>query len=359
MQNEPQRVAVFLPTWVGDVVMATPALCALREQWSGARIAYVGRPAALDTLSGTDAADEMLADGSSHKARLRGLMGLCLRLRKFGADLAVLLPNSFRTALAARLGGAERVAGYNRDGRRILLSEHLDPPRDAGGRYMPVPALDYYNALVRSLGVPCESRRLSLPVRAEDEAEADGLLQQAGVDRTRPIVMLNPGASFGTSKMWDPRRYAALADMLAERRGAQIIVNAAPGERQVARWVVECMRQPPAINLGEYRNRLGLVKSLLRRCRLLVTNDTGARHLAAAAGIGVVTVFGSTDPEWSRIDYDRERIVRVAAECSPCQRKLCPQAPGPKYHQCMTAIVPEAVFAAAEELLDSKAEAAR
>jgi len=355
MQIPARRIAVFLPNWVGDVVMATPALRAIRQHWGRAHIVHVGRPAALETLAGGDQADETLADASPRGRAAAGLWELARRLRRDPPDLVVLLPNSFRTALAARLGGARRVAGYARDGRAMLLSDRLAPPRDDRGRLVPVSAVDYYLALVRRLGAPCESRALELPVRPDDETAADELLDRAGVDRRRELVMINPGASFGTSKMWDPRRYAALADLLAERRGTQIILNAAPGERQVARWVAECMRRPAAVNLAELNNRIALVKSLLRRCDLLVTNDTGARHLAAAAGIGVVTVFGSTDPHWSRIDYPRERIVRVEVDCSPCQQKLCPQPAGPAYHQCMTRISPEMVLSAAEELLDERA----
>jgi heptosyltransferase-2 len=268
------------------------------------------------------------------------------------------MPNSFRSALIARLAGADSIAGYARDARGWLLTQKLAPRRLPDGRYMPVPAVDYYIALAEMLGAHCASRDLALPLEPQHEAAAEIILAECGSDRARPIVMLNPGASFGTSKMWSAEKYAALADMLIERRGARIIVNAAPAERPIARWVVRAMRNAPAVSFAGRDNSLGLLKALLRRCDLLVTNDTGARHLAAAAGISVVTVFGSTDPEWSRIDYPRERIVRVDVECSPCQLKLCPLPAGPDYHKCLERVSPEMVLAAAEELLDSPKPAA-
>jgi heptosyltransferase-2 len=348
-----RRIAVFLPNWVGDVVMATPALRALRAHFGEAHIAYVGRPISLATLGGTDQADAAVADLSRRPPRAVNLLRLADRLRRERCDLAVLLPNSFRTALVAALAGTRRRLGYDRDGRGRLLSDRLAPRRGTNGRPEPVSAVDYYADLVAVLGVRCESRALSLPVASADASAADGLLAAAGVDARRPLVMLNPGASFGPSKLWDPRRFAALADLLVERRGAQIVINAAPAERRVAARVAAAMRYRPALNLGEHDNSLGLVKALLCRCALLVTNDTGARHLGAAMGAGVVTVFGSTDPEWSRIDYDRERIVRVEVDCSPCQQKLCRQVAGPAYHQCMTRITPEMALAPAEELLDA------
>lgn len=167
--------------------------------------------------------------------------------------------------------------------------------------------------------------------------------------------MLNPGGAFGPSKIWDSHRYAGVADRLMQRHGAQIIINAAPSERAIAASVDREMCNTPAVNFAELDNSLGLLKGLLRRCSLLITNDTGARHIAAALGTGVVTLFGSTDPRWSRIDYDRERIIRVDVPCSPCQKKMCAQPPGPLYHQCMSAITPEMVLQAAEKLLAAAA----
>ena len=338
------NIAVFLPNWVGDVVMATPAIRALVRHWPGRRIVLAGRPAAMATLGPVAECQDMitLPDGLWASVRL---------LRRIGISQAVLMPNSFRSALIARLAGADSVAGYARDGRGWLLTQKLAPQRLPDGRYKPVPAIDYYIALAEMLGANCTSRELALPLEPEHEAAAEKLLAECGADRAGPVVMLNPGASFGTSKMWSAEKYAALADMLIERRGARIIINAAPDERHIARWVERAMRRAAAISFAGRDNSLGLLKALLRRCDLLVTNDTGARHLAAAAGISVVTIFGSTDPEWSRIDYAREIIVRSGAECSPCQLKLCPLPPGPHYHKCLERISPDMVLAAAEKLL--------
>jgi heptosyltransferase-2 len=163
--------------------------------------------------------------------------------------------------------------------------------------------------------------------------------------------MLNPGASFGPSKLWPAERFAAVGDELIERFGAAVIINAAPSEKAVAAAVASAMRHPPLINLGERANSLGLVKALLRRCDLLITNDTGARHLGVALGAAVVTVFGSTDPARTELRYARERIVRADVPCSPCQQKTCPNPAGATFHQCMAAISTQMVLAAAEELL--------
>ena len=345
-----RTIAVFLPNWVGDVVMATPTLRSVRGHWPGARIVHVGREIALATMSGTAWADETIADVSRHKPRLVNSLRHSARLRAARIDLAILLPNSFRVAALARLAGIRRLAGYDRDGRGWMLSDKLAPPRDRR-RFTPISAVDYYIDLAGMLGVACGSRRMELPVTEADAREADAMLREAGVDDDRPLVMLNPGASFGSSKMWATDRYAELADALIDRHGAQVIINAAPSERAIAGQVGAAMRGRPSVNFAERDNTLGLLKGLMRRCTLLVTNDTGARHIAAAMGIGVVTLFGSTDPRWAEINYEYERIVRVDVPCSPCQSKVCSQPSGPTHHQCMTAITVAMVLAACEDVL--------
>jgi heptosyltransferase-2 len=347
-----QRLVVFLPNPVGDVVMSTPVLRALREDRPEACILHVGRVPALSVLSGSVWADEMLSDRTGKRPKLGHWRELVSALRAFNADLAVLLPNSLRPAVAAWLGRASRIAGYARNGRGVLLTDKLAVPRAADGSRKPVPTIDYYRAILERLGIACPSRRMELPVRGEDARAADEMLSDAGHDTDRLTVMLNPGAAFGISKMWPAERYARLADVLVADRDAQVIINAAPSEKAVAREVAEAMAVPPLLSFHERDNTIGLLKGLVRRCDLLVTNDTGARHFGAAFGIAVVTLFGSTDPVWAQIDYPKERIVRVDVPCSPCQQKTCPKPPGDGFHACMQAISVSMVAEACDELLD-------
>ena len=349
------NIAVFLPNPVGDAIMATPALRALRRHFASSRITHVGRQDALEVLAGTHLADAAVVEGSTRRPKPRNFLATVRRLRQERFDLGVLLPNSLRSALLARLGGVRNLAGYDRDGRGLLLTTKLPVPRDEAGRRVPLPTIDYYARLAEALGARVESRRMELAVAEADAAAADRLLAEAGRRPGRAVVMLNPGASFGPSKLWPAERYAAVADALAERRGAEVIVNASPAEREVARAVGRSMRTAPLVNVADVAGTIGLLKALVSRCGLLITNDTGARHFAAAFGIAVVTIFGSTDPVWAQIDYEHETILRAEVSCSPCQRKACPNRPGPTYHQCMKAITVEMVVSAAEELLDRRA----
>lgn len=349
MSDEPRRILVMLPTWVGDAVMATPALAALRRRFPEASIAWTGSPAARAVLAGLDLAEAVVPDVS--RAGLWGFWAAVRQWRREKIDLAVLLSNAFRVALLARLGGARRRVGYDRDGRGWLLSDKLAPARQADGTFAPTPAIDYYLALVERLGGQTGDRRMRLAVEPQYEAKANELFAAAGVDAARPIMVLNPGASFGASKLWPAERFAAVGDGLIERYDAQIVINAAPAERAIAETVEAAMTHAPAVSFARRDNSLGLLKAIIARSALLVTGDTGPRHIAAALGAAVVTIFGPTDPRWAELNYDKERIVRADVPCAPCQQKVCPLPKSPEYHQCMRRIAPEAVLAAAADVL--------
>lgn len=351
------RILVVLPNWVGDVVMATPLLRSLRTGCPDAEVVYLGRTASLAVLDGSDWCDATILDRS--KAGVGGFLATRRAIRRQKPDVAILLPNSFRTALLVRLASVPRRIGYARDGRSGLLTDGLRPITDESGAFRPEPMFAYYGRLLAPLGLQPDSKQMQLPVRDEDRRTATELLRHVQLDESRPVVMLNPGASFGTSKLWPAERYAALADALIERRGAQVILNAAPSEtdRNAANAVQAAMIRPPMLNLAARDNSLGLVKALLQRCNLLVTNDTGARHLAAALGKAVVTIFGSTDPVWAQIDSPRETILQAEVPCGPCQKKFCPLPDGDEHHRCMTAISVEEVLAAAEAWLEQGAAA--
>ncbi len=345
----PQRIAIFLPNWVGDVVMATPAIRAISELLGRESVTLVGKPIALQTLYGNCWSARSIEEIS--REGLGGLRQMVRTLRAGRFDTIVLMPNSFRTAAVARLAGPPRLVGYNRDGRGWLLTDRLEPPRTAEGRFKPAPMLDYYNRLALAVGTADPGYRMQLPVSPPHETQAEQMLDSAGRDPSRPLVILNPGGSFGPSKMWMPDRYGRLGDRLVAEYGAQIILNVAPNEKAIARQVAAAMVCRPLINFAEQDNSLPLLGALVRRADLMVTNDTGARHFAVAGEMSVVTLFGSTDPRWTHLYYNRERCLRVELPCSPCQEKLCVMPAGPLYHKCMLDIPVDRGIAACRDLL--------
>jgi heptosyltransferase-2 len=350
----PQRLLVVLPNWVGDLVLATPALRAIRTQFPEAYIAALVKPPFREILSGGDWADEILVwpVGRTRPHKRRGFLGLAQELREKQFDTAVLLTNSFRSALLARLAGVRRRVGYDRDGRGLLLTDKLLPDK-SNGKYVPVPMVRYYNAIARYLGARDLPTCLELYTTREEEAAAQTLLDRHGIRNGRPIIVINPGASFGTAKCWLPERFAEVADGLVDEFDAAVFISCGPKDRDVARAVSSSMRHE-AIVLDQPVLSLGPLKALVRRSSLLVTNDTGPRHFAIAFGVPVVTLFGSTDPRWTQTDYALERQVMVKVHCGPCMKRVCPTD-----HRCMTRVTAPMVLEAARALLADRAGTAK
>ncbi|HVP12000.1 MAG TPA: lipopolysaccharide heptosyltransferase II [Phycisphaerae bacterium] len=354
--DDVSRILVFVPNWVGDVVMATAAMRAIRQRFAKARTVHLMRPYVADVLAGAGLGDEMAfwPAGAAQNSLLR-LAGLVRQLRRERFDLAVLFTNSFRSAMVARLASVRRRVGYDRDGRGWLLTDRLTPPKD-GRQYVPVPALDYYNDLARHVGCDDPGDRLTLATLPADEAAIDARLGESAESRAlrgRPLVALNPGANYGSAKCWPAESYAAVSDALVERYGARVVASLGPKEREIADRLKAAARQPIDVFVDPPLG-LGPLKALIRRCDLLITNDTGPRHFAAAFDVPVVTVFGSSDPAWTDTRFAKERIVSLDLECQPCMERTCPLG----HHNCMRQLKPEAVLEKVAELLAAGAAVA-
>ncbi|MCK6485035.1 MAG: lipopolysaccharide heptosyltransferase II [Phycisphaerae bacterium] len=340
---EPRHILVILPTWVGDVVMATPALRSIRARYPSANITYLQRPNLVDLLAGCPWFDRVESWPPRGWSGLAESAALIRRLRAARFDLAVLFPNSFRTAFVAFLARAKRRVGFDRDGRGLLLTERLKPLR-RGRAFVPAPMLDYYRQLVRAIDCPDDDERLELHATPRDVATLDARLN---TDDGRPIAVLNPGASYGVAKCWPAHRYAALADGLTERLGLHVVVTCGPAERDVADRFRAAARRPYTLFVDPPLG-LGPLKALVQRARIMVTNDTGPRHFAAAFNVPVVTIFGSSDPAWTECRHPLERKVMTKLDCQPCMKRVCPLG----HHNCMNQIDVELVMAAVDELLE-------
>jgi heptosyltransferase-2 len=340
------NLAVFLPNWIGDAVMATPALRALREHFRGDRIVGIARPYVAGVLEGANWFDEILLA----PADLQGVFATARRLRQLRPNIAVLLPNSIRSALTAWLGGCRRRAGIARDPvRRLLLTDALEPVRDAQGRSTPSPVIDDYNRVATVTGCPNPGYHMELFTTPGDEAAADAVWRRAGIAAGREVVCLNPGAAFGSAKHWPTTYFAELASDFARRRGCAVLVLCGPTESELARQIASEANHPTVIALsadGMPSPSLGLTKAMVRRCDLLVTTDSGPRHFAAAFGRPVVSLFGPTHIAWTETYYPQETHLQKQVDCGPCQLRVCPLD-----HRCMTQLLPTEVAAAAEELL--------
>jgi heptosyltransferase-2 len=211
--------------------------------------------------------------------------------------------------------------------------------------------VDYYGRLAEHLGCPPPGDRLELFTDPRSDAAVQQRLESLGVAEIRPLVVINPGANFGPAKEWLPERYAAVGDLLAERHGAAVVVTCGPGEEDLARGIGFAMRRP-SIVFDNPRGTLSQLKSLIKRCDLLVNNDTGPRHIAKAFGVPVVTVFGPTFQALTDTNYELERKLQIPVDCGPCMLRACPLD-----HRCMTGVTVEMVYRACQELLGPMAPA--
>ncbi len=318
------RLLIVLPSWVGDTVMATPTLRRLRESLPGAFIGALCRPGIDQLLAGSTDLDEV------HTFVPHGMMApkkAAAKIRPRQYDTALLLTNSFSTALITRLAFIPRRVGYNRDNRAMLLTDPVAPPRNADRSWKLTPAVDYYwNLASHLLGAPpvdwsihsptdCIRVPLALPpdafmhlpVSDTDREAADDLLARAGLATDQPFAILNPGGN-NPAKRWPADRYAQLAARLATTHRLAVLINGSPAESDLCGAIVTQFA-PNASGGGEgmvfslphLGITLGALKSLCQRAALMVTNDTGPRHIAAAMGTPLVTLFGPTDPRWTTI----------------------------------------------------------
>ncbi len=343
------RIVVFSPNLIGDTVMATPVFRSLRRGFPDAHLAVVLKPGVAPTLDGSSWFDETIRFDHRSKDRQVRTAAVVRRLRARRFDVAVLLPNSIRTGLVAWLGGARRRIGYDLGGRRALLTDRLLPVRDAHGQRVPVPAVDYYLALVRQLGCPVDSNRLELFTTPDDERAADEAWTRLGLPApgTAPVVCLNTGGAFGPAKAWPADRFAAVARRLATETGARVLVVCGPSEREPARAIVAGADHPHVVSLADGPLSIGLTKACVRRSALMITTDSGPRHFAAAFGVPVVSLFGPTHIAWTRTHHPMAIHLQQPVPCGPCQQPTCRLG----HHRCMTELTPEAVFAAATRLI--------
>jgi heptosyltransferase-2 len=339
------RIALFLPNWIGDVVMATPAVRAVREAWPKAELVAVCKPYVADVLAGSPwFADTILFDKKGPHERRLWSVARKLRAKPIGG--AVLFPNSFRTALVAKLGGCKRVVGFARYGRSLLLDRRLKPFTDARGRITPSPIIDEYNRLARALGTGDPGHGMELFTTPGDDAAARAVWERFSLSAYPRVVGLNPGAAFGAAKHWPVEHFAELARLLVQRRGCGVLVLCGPTERDIARRIASDSRSPHVFSLCDTPLSLGLTKAVVKRLDVLVTTDSGPRHFAAAFDRPVVSLFGPTHIEWTDTFFEKETNLQKPVPCGPCQQRVCPLD-----HRCMRELSPEEVFAAADRLL--------
>jgi heptosyltransferase-2 len=338
--TSPSRLIVVAPNWLGDAVMALPAIADLREAYASSRLIVAARRGVTGLFGMTPAVDEVLV--LEGRGAGRADVG---RVHAARADAALLLPNSFASAwLVWRAGVAERW-GYAGDGRWLLLTRNVMRPPVRRHQS------NYYRHLLRALGVGASASapRIVVPPQAVDEARA--LLAARGWDQRRPLVALAPGAAYGGAKRWPPERFAHVATELARTEHAHcaLVGSSADGiTTQLVRSLMPVGAREHVSDLAG-ATTLETLAGVMRLATACVSNDSGAMHLAAAAGVPLVALFGPTrERETAPLALAGQRVEVLVSHvwCRPCMLRECPLD-----HRCMTGLSPERVVASVTDLL--------
>src|SRR5262245_20546008 len=330
-----ERILVRGPNWVGDAVLAIPAIKALREHFQGVELTLLVRPWVAGLFTSAPFVDKVWSEakptGVGDWARITR------NIREHRFDMALLLPNSFESALMMFLGGVPQRVGYATDGRRWMLTTAVTPP--AGFRHQ----VHYYLDLVRTLSAAPERPSIEIHAAPEERDAARNLLNAAGVEKKASFMVLNAGAAYGSAKRWREDRFAEVADLLATEFGLSVVLIGSEAERTIAENIRSRMKTKSAVLNG--RTSLETLIGVLAESSLMITNDSGPMHIAAALGTPTVAIFGSTDERATGPLGLRTRIVRRPVECSPCLLRECPID-----HRCMNGVSVEDVRQDAREL---------
>jgi heptosyltransferase-2 len=342
--KEIERVVVRGTNWVGDSVMTVPALRALRRVLPNAKITLVLRPNAKGLFVDSDFVDDILV---YDRRNFLSVFSQVREWRKRKFDLAVLFQNAFEAALIPYLAGVPLRLGYATESRQSLLSHPITVPEWRSTRHEVFYYLYLITALEQSLyqtSSICEADPdASLEISAERKAEASNLLQSHGVKAERSTVVLCPGSINSRAKRWPAESFAALADRLLGE-GRQVVLVGSKKELDVTNKVIGAMKQKPLVLTG--KTTVDELTAILAVSDLLVTNDTGPAHIAAALGRPTLVIFGPTNPLTTRPFSGQAEILRHPPDCAPCMLRDCPID-----HRCMTAITVDEVIEHSQAVL--------
>jgi lipopolysaccharide heptosyltransferase II len=350
-----KKILVKGTNWIGDVFLSLPAVYSLKHIFPNAQIDIaVKRP--LGELFSVGLGSDVINSVIEYKTGLSGEIDFIKDVRARKYDLGVTFPRSMHSAMMLFAGGIKERVGYAADLRSPLLTRSV-PRTDA---IRSVHQIEYYRNLVSVLGNPGPPVIPVLTLKAKDEVKGVDILKAHGISEKvvkvsmGPLIGINPGAAYGTAKMWYPERYAETADRLAKEFGGRVVIFGGPGDVEIAEEVMSLMdlaKIPPILVAG--KTSITELISLISLMDVFITNDSGPMHIAAALGVPIVSVFGSTNHVTTApLAGKKFKIVRRSdVECSPCLKRVCPEG----HHRCMDLIETDVVVKVAREfLLDVK-----
>ncbi len=332
------KILIRATNWIGDAILTIPAVDSIRATYPQAHITVLVKPWVADIYRLFTSINEVIVYEDQYD-NAWGVLRLARRLRKDNFDLAVLLQNAIEAAIMSCVAGIPWRAGYNSDGRGILLTHRVK----LNSEIKKLHQIDYYLEMVKALGCVAVNKEMHLETKI-NRHDAQSVLQEYLTDHKNGIIGIAPGATYGPAKRWFPERFAAVADKIAKEFNCQIILLGGKSDSDVAEEVRR-FAKTDLLNLAGKTN-LKEAAYLISRCRLFISNDSGLMHIAGALNIPTIAIFGSTNPQTTSPAGNSSIVVRKAVYCSPCLKETCPTD-----FRCMKLISVEDVFAVAQEIL--------
>ncbi len=330
---QPEKIIVRMPNWIGDLVMATPVLTDLRKAYPKAHITAMCRTPISDLLNEDQAIDELFCFSKTNRfSRRSDKRDIIEKLKRGNFDLGILLTHSFSSAWWFWLGNVKRRLGYKGNGRGILLTDKISLPKNVHEQHL----VETYKMLLAPLSIPHSNTKPRIYLTEKELSDAKTLLKQLGITAEHALIGINPGAAYGSAKCWLPERFKEVTKRLLKIDNVKIIYFGDQASMPLVKEI--CQDLPsPVINLAGLTS-LRELASLIKLCKLILTNDSGPMHIAAAVGTPLVALFGSTN-ETATGPYMSGTVINKHVSCSPCYHRECPID-----FRCMKKIESDEVF---------------
>jgi heptosyltransferase-2 len=335
---ESMKIVARAPNWVGDSILALPAMSTLKKNFPDAEV-WV---AAQDWVKDLFLMSDMFAGALPlpNHAGFKTVQDSAKSIRDLHFDLGILFTNSFASALVFFLGKIPQRWGYKKDGRGLLLTKGIPVQLKKNRSHQ----AHYYLDLLSGLGLKEFPEEFTLPIGQRERARTEEWLKSQKIQTEKPLIILNPGAYYGSAKRWPPDRYAKLASLLQQRNHAQILIIGSIDEAPLAESISSLMNKSPLILTG--KTSLSELAALLSFADLFITNDSGPMHMANFLKTPLVALFGPTEPTRTGPFQQPALVIHKGAPCWPCSYRQCPFD-----HRCMLNISPEEVFQKCQKLL--------
>lgn len=337
---KPSKIIIRMPNWIGDLVMATPILTDVRKAFPAAHITAMCRTPISDLLKEDLDIDELFCFSKVNSfGRRSEQRDIIEKIRRGTYDLGILLTHSFSSAWLFWRGHVKRRLGYRGNCRSLLLTDKIDLPANVREQHL----VTTYKMLLSPLGIPVSETRPRLFLKDKELEEARTLLKRLGISPDARLVGINPGAAYGSAKCWLPERFRAVTEKLLKLENVQIVYF---GDSTTAPLVKEICQGLPVTNLAGLTT-LRELASLIKLCKVLLTNDSGPMHIAAAVETPLVALFGSTN-EIATGPYKTGTVIHKHVDCSPCYKRVCPID-----FRCMKRIETDEVYEALVKILNT------